>query len=142
MNIHPKRRLTVLIASRAEHLKAVGDNTEYIKILAGVDTITLGESIAQPEASATAVCGPFTVFVPLAGVIDFDEEKRRLTGEIDKVDQELSKVNKKLSNEDFIKKAPKDVVKKEKERMATLVSKRDRVKESLDRLGGLLKNGK
>ncbi len=51
-----------------------------------------------------------------------------------KINEELEKVNRKLGNDEFVKKAPEDVVSKEKERMALLVSKKERVAESIDRL--------
>jgi len=134
MNIHPKKRLTALISAKDKDQAVVRENTEYIKTLAGVEAIELGQSIARPEASATAVCGPFTVYIPLAGVIDFEDERKRLAGEMGKINEELEKVNRKLGNDEFVKKAPEDAVSKEKERMALLVSKKERVAESIDRL--------
>jgi len=134
MNIHPKKRLAALVSAKDNDQAVVRENAEYIKTLAGVETIEVGQSIARPEASATAISGPFTVYIPLAGVIDFDEEKKRLSGEIEKINEEIEKVNRKLGNDEFVKKAPEDVVAKEKERMAVLVSKKERVTESIDRL--------
>ncbi len=134
MNIHPKKRLVVLVSAKEKDQAVVRENVEYVRTLAGVETVEMGESIARPEASATAVCGPFTVYIPLAGVIDFEEEKKRQASEIEKLNDELEKVNRKLGNDEFVKKAPGDVVAKEKERMAQLVSKKERVSESIDRL--------
>jgi valyl-tRNA synthetase len=141
MNIHPKKKLTALISAKEKDQAVVGENAEYIKTLAGVETVQFGESIARPPASATAVCGPFTVYIPLAGVIDFEEEKRRLVSEIEKINDELEKVNRKLGNDEFVKKAPEDVVAKEKERMELLVSKKERVTESINRLEDYFSKG-
>ncbi len=141
MNIHPKKRLTALISAKEKDQAVVNENVEYIKTLAGVETVQLGESISRPPASATAVSGPFTVYIPLAGVIDFEEEKKRLASEIGKVNDELEKVNRKLGNDEFVKKAPEDVVAKEKERMALLVSKKERVSESISRLEDYFSKG-
>ncbi len=55
------------------------------------------------------------------------------------MDDELSKVNKKLSNEQFVSKAPKEVVAKEKERLAELVSKKEKVAGSMERLEGFFR---
>ncbi len=76
MNIHPKKKLSALVSSQQKNLEMIRDNVDYIKTLAGIETIDLGRSLAQPAASATAMCGPFTVYIPVAGVIDFEEEKR------------------------------------------------------------------
>jgi valyl-tRNA synthetase len=139
MNIHPKKRLVALISAKEKDQAVIGENVEYIKTLAGVEEVRLGESISRPEASATAVCGPFTVYIPLAGVIEFDEERKRLSTEMEKIEGEIEKVNRKLKNDDFVKKAPQEVVEKEEERMALLVSKKERVADSINRLDDYFK---
>ena len=132
MNIHPKKKLNVLITSPSmDELEAVKANTPYIETLAGVDGLEIGQDISQPESSATAVCGPITVYVLLKGAIDFEDEKGRLTKEIEKIDIDLKGVEKKLSNEKFLSRAPDEVVKKQKDKEATLQSKRERIMESL-----------
>jgi len=55
------------------------------------------------------------IFLCLEGVIDFGEEKKRLQKEFDKVSKDIEFISKKLSNEKFISRAPKEIVEKEKE---------------------------
>ena len=60
------------------------------------------------------------ILVPMAGLIDKDAELARLNKEIDKLQRELEKVQSKLGNENFVGKAPAEVVAKERERMADM----------------------
>jgi len=77
-----------------------------------------------------------TVVVPLAGAIDLDAERARLRKEIDKTGKELERLDKKLSNERFLAKAPPEVVEKDRARKDELAGIKDKLGESLARLGG------
>ena len=57
------------------------------------------------------------IYLPLAGIIDFSEEERRLTKEIDKLSKDLSGAQRKLTNEEFLAKAPAEVVAKEQDKV-------------------------
>ena len=140
MNIHPKKQLVAIVSSSdASILDGLQDNIEYIKTLAGVESVEFGVNLSQPDASATVVTGPLTVFVPLTGVIDFDEEKARLEKELQKIADDLSRVRKKLSTEKFLTKAPAEVVQKERDKESALISKQERLAESIDRVAAYLK---
>jgi len=135
MNIHPKKQLSAIVSTDdGSMLAGLEDNIAYIKTLAGVESIEFGVNLAQPDASATVVAGPLTVYVPLTGVIDFDEERARLEKEHEKVTGDLARVRKKLSTENFIAKAPAEVVQKERDKEGALVSKQERLTESIDRV--------
>jgi valyl-tRNA synthetase len=89
-----------------------------------------------PAAAAKAVVDAVEIFMPLAGIIDFAEEARRLDKEMEKIAKELTQAQRKLSNEDFLRKAPAEVVAKEQDRVRTwqeklakLQTHRERIKE-------------
>ncbi|MEI6985277.1 MAG: valine--tRNA ligase [Rhodospirillaceae bacterium] len=73
---------------------------------------------AAPTGSVQAVLDEATLILPLAGVIDLDQERARLKKEIDKHAVEIAKVDKKLGNADFIAKAPEEVIVENRERRA------------------------
>src|SRR5690606_25667714 len=76
-----------------------------------------------PE-SAVALVGGMKVLIPLAGMIDREAELKRLAREIDKLAADRDKVATKLGNENFVARAPADVVDKERE-------KHDRMEQDL-----------
>ena len=71
---------------------------------------------AAPKGSAQIVLGEATVALPLAGVIDMEAERARLTREIDKSRAEIRKIDAKLANESFVAKAPPEVVEENRDR--------------------------
>ena len=56
------------------------------------------------------------IFVPLEGLIDIEVERNRLTKEVTRLEKQIESINAKLINVDFIKKAPKEVVERERQK--------------------------
>jgi valyl-tRNA synthetase len=88
----------------------------------------------RPRASATAVVNKIEIFIPLEGLIDFTEEEKRIKKEMVKLEKDLALIQKKLSNEDFLTKAPPQVIKKEEENYQILLEKKKKLDESIIRL--------
>ncbi len=91
-------------------------------------------AINAPKASAQIVVGNITACLPLEGVLDFDAERVRLQKQADKLSDEMNKIEKKLKNEGFIKKAPPAVVEEQRQRLTELLGKLEKTKLGLDRL--------
>ena len=77
-----------------------------------------------------------TAALPLADVIDISREQASLRKEIAALDKDLDKLDKKLSNEQFLAKAPLEVVEENKQRREALVEKRAKLQAALERLTG------
>ena len=77
------------------------------------------------------------VLVPMANLIDKDEEIARLSKEIDKLDKEISRLDGKLSNDGFIQKAPEDVVEKERHKLEDARNHRERLDDQLEKIRAL-----
>ena len=103
----------------------------YIKNLAHINSIFTGSALEKPEYSATGVLEDIEIFIPLKNVIDIEAEVKRLEHKLAKIEKELILINKKLNNADFIEKAPKEVINREKEKMEELADIRDRVSRNL-----------
>ena len=78
--------------------------------------------------------GGATIFVPLEGIIDFSRETRRLEKEMNKLENELAAVSKKLANESFLNKAPHDVVEQVKAKHSRLQEKQQKLASNLNRI--------
>ncbi|MHC1728667.1 MAG: valine--tRNA ligase [Syntrophobacteraceae bacterium] len=86
--------------------------------LARLSKLTVGrtDEMAKPKHAAGAVVGSMEVFVVLKGILDFESESKRLQKELVKLEKEFGVTQKKLSNEDYLDKAPADVIAKEREK--------------------------
>ena len=109
-------------------------NRIYLGSLARAARIAFQPEGEKPKASATSVVGDVEVFVPLKGLINLDEEEKRIQKEISKVAEELSRINLKMHNEEFLRKAKPEAVEKEREKSKVLVDKEAKLKEGLGRV--------
>ncbi|MBW1914407.1 MAG: valine--tRNA ligase [Deltaproteobacteria bacterium] len=133
MNIAPSKKVDVVIEMPDPgEADIVCRNAGHIQNLAKVNSVKICGASAKPDASATAVFGQNQVHVLLKGLIDFEEETKRLKKEIEKIDKEMEGSNKKLSNKGFLAKAPADVVKKVSEKVDILNSKLEKLKKNLN----------
>ncbi len=111
MNIPPSVALSVFVLTgdngTLDKLRAQSD---LIRTLARIETLALTHSGEKPKASATAIVKNVSVSVLLEGVIDVSKESLRLEKEIAKLDKEINMLSKKLGNNDFVAKAPPEVV--------------------------------
>ncbi len=139
MNVPPSQIVEVILLSKNhESLEILQDYRGYIESLGKADHVTISESLERPKSAATAVAQDVEIFLPLKGVIDFAEEERRLKKEIGKTMKDLASVNKKLSNEDFLAKAPEDIIEKEKVKAGDLKEKQEKLEKGLNRIRELV----
>jgi valyl-tRNA synthetase len=119
MDIAPSKKLPVLLQNAsAEDLSRAERHRAYLERLAGLESLqSLAPGATAPQ-SATALIGELTILVPMAGLIDAKAEVERLEKRIAKTRDDLGKTQKKLSNENFVKSAPANIVAQERERAA------------------------
>jgi valyl-tRNA synthetase len=76
-----------------------------------------------------------TAALPLAGIIDMEAEATRLGKELAKAADDIAKVDAKLGNADFIKRAPEEVIEEQRERRESAQARAEKIREALARLG-------
>ncbi len=96
-----------------DHKQALNKHEGIIKRLARIENVELIDGDA-PQGSAQIVIDEMTIMLPISDVIDLDAEKARLQKEIDKLSIDVDRINKKLSNQGFLAKAPEQVVAEQK----------------------------
>ncbi len=131
LKIPPSKRVNVVIDAPEERLAIVNANLHYIKSLAKAEDISTGHGMEKPESSATAVVGDISLYVPLKGLLDIEEEKKRIMKEIKKIQKDIDVYNKKLANKNFVDKAPAHVVEDVRERLAMSNEKLNKLNQSL-----------
>jgi valyl-tRNA synthetase len=140
MNISPSLNLTAMVHTEETDIKTTLEHHQDIIInLAKLGAFSVNQSAERPKSSATAVVGGATIFVPLEGIIDFAKEARRLEKEMNKLEKELAAVSKKLENENFLNKAPQDVVEQVKAKHAGFQEKQQKLASHLKRIQELNK---
>ena len=128
MDIPPSKKVDIVIEAPDEHEREILEqNAIHLKNLALVHSAVIAAQVNKPQASATAVFNKNQIHVILKGLIDFKEEANRLRKEIKKIEQELCGHEKKLSNPEFVNKAPAEII-------ANVKEKHDIQKEKLTRL--------
>jgi valyl-tRNA synthetase len=138
MDIKPGKPLPVLLQNWTQQDKtAFEQNAGFITALAKLETVTwLSEEDTAPE-SATALAGEMKILIPLAGLIDKDAELARLEKEIGKIKTNLDKTEAKLSNSNFVDRAPANVVQVEKDRAEELRSALKQLNEQREKIQSL-----
>ncbi|HWT31597.1 MAG TPA: valine--tRNA ligase [Propylenella sp.] len=103
-----------------------------IERMARIDGIESASN--PPKGSAQIVVSGATIALPLAGIIDFSAEQARLEKEIARVDGEIARIDKKLANDNFVSRAPEEVVEAEREKRAAYAADRERLAAALKRV--------
>ncbi|PTN38874.1 valine--tRNA ligase [Desulfonatronum sp. SC1] len=139
LSIGPSQKLDVLVRCRETALAEVLlMNRETIIHLARLEGFQVEPDLNPPRASASAVVQGVEVFVPLAGAVDFQSELARLDKELNKAAKELDIVTRKVNNDDFLAKAPAEVVEKERAKARDIAEKQSKLLALRERLQGLI----
>jgi len=138
MNIKPGLGVEIVLedvpAATAGLLEPVAG---IVRRLANARVLKVNErGDAGESATAALSCG--VLRIPLAGVVDFAAELRRLDKDLAKVDADAAFVEKKLSREDFVRNAPAEVVAKDRQRLEELREKRALLAASRARVAGIV----
>ena len=107
------------------------DNADYINRFAHPKSLTIGADIVAPDLAMSQVISGAEIYVPLAELIDIDEEIARLSGEVKKFTGEVKRAEGKLGNEKFVNSAPEAVVAAEREKLADWQAKLAATQERL-----------
>lgn len=135
VRIPPHAWLTAVVkVGSGEEENLLRDIEVYIRHLARVKEVRIGQTVEKPRHSGVIVTAGMEIYVPLEGLIDIASEAQRVDRELHKVMQELDRVNRKLSNTDFLARAPVDVVTKEREHQQALRETREKLQRHLSML--------
>ncbi|MET1253509.1 valine--tRNA ligase [Aliikangiella maris] len=136
LNISQGKPVNVLLKNMTENdHRCLTENLNFISALAKLESIQPASETTPP--ASTALAGHLEVLVPLAGLIDVSAELARLEKELDKLAKDHARLAGKLSNANFVDRAPADVVAKEKQKLAEAseaISKLNEQKRQLENI--------
>jgi len=128
----PPATLNVVSKALIDALRA---NEPALRAMTGTGAWTFGANIDPAPGSARKVLACGELFVDVADMIDVPAEKARLQGELKQVEKELAQASAKLANEQFLERAPEDVVEKERAKQGEFAQKKERLEANLASLG-------
>lgn len=107
------------------------ENTSYIERFCNPEELTILSEIVAPDLAMSAVLTGAEIFLPLAGLINIEEEIKRLEKELAKWTDEVKRVQGKLGNERFVANAPEEVVEAERTKEKDYLDKQAAVTERI-----------
>ena len=134
--VKPRARIDAELIS-TDHQAVLSANADTIASLAGLSQVVVVTVAPRAETSvAESAASGVIIRVPLSQLTDVDEEIRRTTRDIDRLDGELVKVRTLLSNEGFVSKAPDAVVNAERDKLVRVQTELEQRRKHLDKLSG------
>ena len=134
MNVSPGEQVDAILGPKGEQAeRRLERNQLFLQNLARIKSLKILRELEKPAYSAFAQVQDVEIFVPMDRS-RMEEEVRRLQKEISKIEKDIAFVNRKLSNEQFLSKAPKEVVQEEKEKAFQYQTVRNKLEESLKKI--------
>ncbi|MCD1258198.1 valine--tRNA ligase [Paenibacillus athensensis] len=137
VNVPMSKKIELLIKpAGAESLDILRRNEDYVSRFCNTSLLSIDSALTAPDKAMTAVITGAELYLPLAGLIDIEQELARLNKELQSLHGEVARIEKKLANEGFVAKAPAKVIDEEKAKLADYADKRDKVIARLAELQG------
>ncbi|MFC6316303.1 valine--tRNA ligase [Lapidilactobacillus achengensis] len=112
----------------------LNSNLEFLERFLNPTALEVGPHVKAPKLAMSQVTSDVEIFVPLAELIDLDQEIQRLEKEANRLDQEVTRIDRKLGNEKFVAKAPAEVVDEQRAKRVDYLSQREAVKQRITEL--------
>jgi valyl-tRNA synthetase len=139
VEVPPSREIAAILdCGSDESLHVLKRNEGYIMSLARLSDLAIGKGLDRPADAAVQVAGDVQIVVPLKGLVNVEEEEKRLLKEIAKADKDIDFLSGKLENPAFVGRAPAQVVEKEREKLEELSTKKQVLLESLEKIRKLM----
>ena len=136
--IHPSAQVKASVICPDQNKQAILQaNNKAILALTRVEELQIIAEGNRPKGAASYILNEIEIFVPLAGLVDVDQELAKLKKAMEKVSLQLKKVEGKLGNSKFLDNAPPEVVAGEKEKQEVLSAKLAKIEENMERLKSL-----
>ena len=136
-DIAPGKPLNVYVRQGSDkELKWLNEHQDYLTSLAKIETIHSAET--DMDDAVMTLAGEMTLLVPLADIIDPEEEIKRLTKAIEKCEKEKASLEGQLANKNFVERAPENVVEGAKQQLADKLNEHNTYQEQLESISKLL----
>ncbi len=135
VNTPMSKKVQLMISAKDETIAAaLEENRSYIERFCNPEELIISTNLTAPEKSMSAVISGAELYLPLEGLINLEEEKKRLEKELEKWTSEVERVQKKLSNQGFVAKAPAAVIEEERRKEKDYLEKQESVRARIAEL--------
>ena len=134
MNVPPASTAGMIINHEGKDLSVLQRYERIIRVLCNIGEISYEKNIAKPDQAAVAVIRDIEIFIPLGGLVDLQVEKKRFLKRHDELSNIIKNAQAKLNNQDFLERAPENVVQKEKLKLDDLVKELAKIASNLEML--------
>ncbi|MBI5212215.1 MAG: valine--tRNA ligase [Nitrospirae bacterium] len=139
LNIAPSLEIKADIKTGSKEVKDIlQSNMAAIMKLTRCKDINIGADVKRLKGSAVSVKDKMEIYIPIEGLLDVKTEIKRLLKDKSKIDDGMAMLNKKLSNEDFLKNAPKSIVEKERAKFDDFAHKKEKIEENIKILNAVI----
>ncbi len=131
MGVVPSRKAQLFIETK--YADAFSGAEPFFAKLASASALTIVDAY-EDESAVRIITDSATAYIPLADMVDFEAERKRLEGELKAVEGEIARAEGKLGNEGFIARAPAAVVEGEREKLRKYMEKKDSILAAIEKL--------
>ena len=132
MNVSPSKYSDLVIRCKKDGQKFIKDYLFILKPLARLSNVTMSEKLEKPAHSATSISNGMELYIPLGGLVNFGKEKERMEKRSMEIKRLLSNIDGKLSNKNFLQRAPKSVVERERSNKKNLNHELEKINKNLE----------
>ncbi len=133
LDVPPSKEINIILNfHEQEKEKHLQKYESYLRRLTKAKEVSLLKDLQKPKHSASAVVDNVEIFIPLEGLINLEAERERIQKEIDRVRGLYNSTEKKLANESFISKAPKEVVEHERNKLESFKLTLQKLEKNLE----------
>ncbi|RYL94677.1 valine--tRNA ligase [Sporolactobacillus sp. Y61] len=135
MHVAPKKPIDMLVKTESdEESELLEANRVTLEKFCNPSSLKISTHIQAPDKAVSKVITGADIFLPLSGLINIEDEVSRLGKELEKMNAEVERVRKKLSNQRFVDKAPAAIVDKERAKETDYLQKRDKIEKRIAEL--------
>jgi len=124
----------ILKCERSSTVEFLKEYSAYISDLAKVEEPEISSNASKPEQAAASVVSDVEIYLPLEGLVNLEEERKKLMEEEEKLVSLLQQTKSRLGDQDFLNKAPASIVEKEKSKKEDLEFRLAKIKKNLEAL--------
>lgn len=130
-HVEPSRKIHAIITGQKKSCNVIESQKDIIQRMAGLEKLDIFPSNKKISDALSLFVGDVEIYLPLKNMLDLEKEKKRLNDESAKISEYIKGLKSKLLNKNFIQRAPKDIVKKEKEKLETALSHLKKIEEQV-----------